>query len=127
DLIHREQYRALLQIDVVADGPIHTRQWRIGPIPLARGLAGDSEHPGISAAVALRLVKPADRVVAVGDVEHVVRRPTVIKTMRPNAGHAAFGHLLDLVIGERLPFINDYGIEPGVVRPRAGRGVKVRL
>ena len=81
---------------------------------------------GVGAAVAERLVEAADRVVAVGDIEHVVRRPAVVEAVRPDAGHAALRHLLDLVIGERLPLVDDDRIEPRVVRTGAGRGVEER-
>ncbi len=56
----------------------------------------------------------------VGDIEHVVGRPTIIETVRPNTGHAALGHLFNFVIREQLPFVNRDGIEPGVVGAGAG-------
>ena len=57
----------------------------------------------VGPAVAERLVEAADRVVAVGDVEHVVGGPAVVKPVGPDPGHAAPGHPLDLVVGELLP------------------------
>ena len=63
---------------------------------------------------------------AVGDVEHVVRGPAVVEAVRPDSRHAAPGHALDLVVGEFLPLGYDNGVEPGVIRSGAGRGVEVR-
>ena len=79
---------------------------------------------GVGDAVAERLVETADCVVPIGDVEHVVRRPAVIKAVRPNAGHAALGHLFNFVIREQVPLIDHDGIEPRVVWTSSGRGVK---
>ena len=53
-------------------------------------------------------------------IEHVIRRPTIIESMRPDAGHAAFRHLFDLVISEQVPLVDHDRIQPGVVRTGAG-------
>ena len=63
---------------------------------------------------------------AVRDVKHVVWRPAVIKPMRPHTWHAAFGHLFDLVISKRLPFVDYDRVKPCVIRASAGRGVEKR-
>ncbi len=60
------------------------------------------------------------------DVEHVVRRPTIVEAVRPNTGNAAFRHLFNLVIREQLELIDRERIEPRVVRASAGHCVEIR-
>ncbi len=123
--IHGEQERALLQIDVVTQRPPHARQRGIWPIPGACRLRGrDRAFAGVCSAPPEGLVEPPDRVVSVGDVEHVVGRPSVVKSVGPHTGHAPLGHLLDLMIGQKVPLIDEDRINPRVIRTRARRGVE---
>jgi hypothetical protein len=46
--------------------------------------------------------------------------------VRPDAGHAALGHLLDFVIRELLPFVDHQRIEPRVVGTHSSRRVEER-
>ena len=126
-VLEREQQGALLHVDIVAQRPLDLGQRRVGAVPGARGRGvGELALAGVGPAVAERLVEAADRVVAVGDVEHVVRGPAVVEPVRPDPRHAAPGHPLDLVVRELLPLADDDGVEPGVIGAGAGRGVEVR-
>ncbi len=127
DVPEREQQGALLHVDIITQRPFDSRQRRVGAVPGARGRGvGELALAGVGPPVAERLVEAADRVVAVGDVEHVVRGPAVVEPVRPDTRHAATGHPLDLVVRELLPLADDDGVEPGVVGAGAGRCVEVR-
>ena len=77
--------------------------------------------------VARDLVEAADRVVRVGDEEHVVRHPAVVEPVGPHAGHAALGHLHHFVLREQPPLVDGDRIDLLVVGPGAGRGVEIGL
>ncbi len=124
--VHRQQNRGFLHVDVVAQRPFHTRLGRIRPEPIALRFRPDRAIESVRNTVAKGLVKAANRIVSIGDIEHVIRRPTIIEAMRPHAGHTSLGHLFNLVIGQQVPLVDDDGIKPGVVRAGAGRGVKKR-
>ena len=83
DVVHADEDAALLEVDVVADGPERRAQGRVGPVPgpVARG----RDDPGRAVARALGLVEAADGVVAVGRVEGVVRGPAVVEGVGPDA------------------------------------------
>ena len=127
-VVHREQESALLEIDVVAERPVHTGQRRIGPVPgPAGGIPRHGAFAGIRADAAKRLIEPSDGVVPVGHVEHVVRRPSVVVPVRPHARHAALGHLLDFYVRHFLPLVDHQRIQPRIVRAHAGGYVEERL
>ena len=89
-------------------------------------VAGTVRSPVSAPRAAESLVEAADGVVAVGGVEHVVRRPAIVESVRPDARHAALGHLLDFDVGHLLPLVDHDRIEPRVVRAHAGRRVEER-
>ena len=76
-----------------------------------------------AAAVAERLVQPADAVVRRGDEHQIAGRPGVERAEREHAGHAHARHLVDVVPADHLPLVGEDRIEPGVVRTVADRVV----
>ncbi len=122
--VHRDQERALLHVDVVARTPDHVGRGRIRAVPLAALL--HRQRAVDRAAVALRLVEPADRVVGHADPEHVVRHPAVVVVVGPHARHAALGQLHDLGLREQPPLVDLDRIDDGVVGPGPGGRVEQR-
>src|SRR5260370_28490333 len=113
----------MLHVDGVAQRAFYARLWRVRTKPITLRLGSHGAIHRVGDAVAKRLVKAANRVVSVGDIEHIVWRPPVVEAMRPNAGHAALGHLFDFVIAEQVPFIDYDPIQPGVGRIVSDRTV----
>ncbi len=126
EIVHAEENGALLHVDIVAGGPFHSRERRIGAIPLATGVGRTKQaDAGIGAAIAESFVEATDGVVIVSDGEKIVGSPSVVKAVSPDANDAALGHLFNFVIGHLLPFADDDGIEPGIVRTGTGHDVKI--
>ena len=127
EVVHPEEDGALLHVDIVAGGPFHFGKRRIGAIPFTTGVRRTKgADTSIGAAIAEGFVEAANGVVIVSDGEQIIGRPAVVKTVSPDADDAALGHLLNFVIGHLLPFTDDDGIEPGVVRTSAGHDVQIR-
>src|SRR5260370_385347 len=100
EVVHAEENGTLLHVDIVAGGPFHFGQRRIGAIPLAAGVGWAKRADArIGAAIAERLLETADGVGIVGDGGQIVGGPAVVKTVGPDADDAALGHLLNFVIG----------------------------
>src|SRR3954451_6700723 len=76
--------------------------------------------------VAERLLETADGVVSLPGPHHVIRRPAVVKTVRPDAGQPALGQLLHFMPGHALPLVDDERIDRRIVRTGAGGDVHER-
>ena len=122
-MVHPDEDAALLEVDVVAEGPEGRAERRVGPEPGPVGRGRDDA--GRAVARALGLVEAADGVVAVGRVEGVVRGPAVVEALGPDAGDAQLGQLVDLAVGQEVPLVDGDGVEPGVVGAGARRDVEV--
>ena len=118
DVTQREQRRRFLDVDVVARTPLDRRERRVRPEPFAARHRRARRHGVRIGTVALDLVEPADRVVAVRDEEHVVRDPAVIEAVRPHAGNAALRHLHHVVFSQHPPLVHRNRIDRLVVRSR---------
>src|SRR6267378_1721172 len=68
EVVHAEENGALLHVDIVAGGPFHFGERRIGTVPLAAGVGrAKRADASIGATVAKGFVEAADGVVIVGD------------------------------------------------------------
>src|SRR5260370_30247442 len=85
EVVHAEEDGALLHIDIVARGPFHFGERRIGAIPLAAGVGRAKRADArIGAAIAEGFIETADGVVLGGDGEKIVGGPAVVKTLGPD-------------------------------------------
>ena len=126
-VVQRDEQGGLLVIDVVADTPPHAVQRGIRPEPFDRRLTVRKLYRmAVGSARRVRLVEAPDRVVAVRDPEHVVRRPPVIEIMRPDAGQTPTRERRDFLEGELVPLADHDGIQLAVVRSRARRRIEER-
>ena len=126
-VVQRDEQRGLLVVDVVANAPPHPVERRIGAEPFDGSLAvGQLDGMAVGTARRIRLVEPADRVVAVRDPEHVVGRPAVVEIVRPDAGQAATGQCRDLLERELIPFADDDRVELAIVGARTGGRIEER-
>ena len=118
-VLEGEEKGALLEVDVVAEGPLDRLERRVGPVPGPLGFGAHASDHGVRAGAAERLVEPAGRVVEMGDGESVARAPAVEEAVGPDPRNPAPGHLADLQEGELLPFVDRDRVEPGVEGTRA--------
>jgi hypothetical protein len=126
-VVQRKEKRRLLNVGVVSRPPLDLRQRRIRTEPFLARHGRPGPHFIRIGPVALHLVEPADRIVAVRDEEHVVRHPAVVEPVGPHARHAALGHLHHVVLGERPPLAHHDRIDVVVVRSGTGRRIEIRL
>ena len=126
-------------VGVVAHGPHDVFVGWIGAIPLALGDVaagasaaafefrlglGDEAVHGGGAAVAHDLVHAHHAVVVGGHDGDVAGRPAVDVAVGPYAGHAVFGELRHLEVGEPGELGPEDGVEEGVLRRLAAVGVE---
>ena len=124
EVIQRDQQPRLLVVVVVPLRPPRLRKRRVLLVPGARGLVrAERALDRVGAAVAERLVQPADAVVRRGDEHQITGRPGVECAVREHARHAELGHLRDVVPADHLPLVGEDRIQPRVVRPVADRVV----
>ena len=124
----RRQQPGLGVVVVVALRPHGLRQRRILLVPRAGIVVGlELALHRVRAAVAERLVEPADAVVHRADEHQVARRPCVEGAVGKGAGHAELRHLRHVVPAEQLPLVGEDRVHPRVVGPVAdGVVVEVR-
>ncbi len=118
EIIHPDEYAALLEVDVVADRPQSARQRRVWPVP--GSIIPVPYNASAPVTSPLCFVKTSDSIVTVCRVKSVIGRPSVIELVCPDTRHTLFGQFVDFLVGKLVPFVDNDGVEPGIVRSCAG-------